>query len=123
MHGPLEAFMNVRWFSALALPLTLQAAVLILGGCGPGKITSCNEFCERWPGTPEQTNCSAAFLEELGHPLSSTPDCSGDVVNPSRCHVCIQALGLKDEECAAVYEQCFLKPSRPEPAAQADGSD
>ncbi|MCP4659295.1 MAG: hypothetical protein GY856_28120 [bacterium] len=114
--------MNVRWLSALALPLTLSAAVVILGGCGPGKVTNCSEFCERWPGTPEQTNCSAAFLEEQGHPLSSTLDC-GDVINPSRCNACIHALGLKNEECAAVYQQCFLNPSRPEPAGQAGGSD
>ncbi len=111
--------MNIRWFSALALPLILSAAVLILGGCGPGKVTNCDEFCERWPGTPEQTSCSAAFLEEQGHALSATLDCRGDVVNPSRCNACIRALGLSDDVCAALYERCFLDPSRPEPAAPA----
>jgi len=105
--------MNVRCFSALALPLTLATAVVVLGGCGPGKVTNCDEFCERWPGTPDETSCSAAFLEERGYALSSTPECSG-VENPDRCNECIHALGVKDEECVAVYENCFMTPSRPE---------
>lgn len=115
--------MNVRcYFCYLLPPLTLAATALLLGGCGPGKITNCAEFCEQWPGTPEQTNCSAAFLEEQGYALSSMLDCN-DVVNPSRCDACTRALGLSDEECTAVYQRCFLDSSRPRPAAQAGDSD
>jgi hypothetical protein len=94
-------------------PLLALAAAGALAaiGCSTDEaatpVTTCAGLCDLTPvATPEEAACVRTYMNELGHPIDTTPQCLG-FISPQGCNICYGMLDPTDAECTEAWRRCY----------------